>query len=136
MPNKHKQIQYQGVEYAQFKTLRLVSILLYAVFGGVFILSMWFLYTRMYQTIGQVETLSTIGPRAGLRVLDVDAYERVNARISTRDAQVLPVLTRDPMNAGVLFTPETTTNTIFTPTTTVPTSTDTLQPEEFIVPEL
>lgn len=103
MQNKKKTIQNRSVEYAQFKTLRLVSFLLYGVFGSVLIASMWFLYTNMYQTIGQVESISALSPNIGVQILNIDDFERVSAIVEARTAETVPQLLRDPFNTAAAF---------------------------------
>lgn len=103
MPNKQQAIKNRSVEYSQFKTLRLISFLLYGVFGMVLIVSMWFLYTRMYQTIGQVESISALSPAIGVQVLELDDFDNVRNILEARNTQRVPRLVRDPFNTPEAF---------------------------------
>lgn len=109
-------------EYKQFKVLRMASLALYAGVGMLAIASSWFLYTRMYQTIGQVENLTALSPVAGVQILRVDDYYKVFAQEQARIAHIRPQLQRDPFNApGIAISevvPISTTSTSTTVTST------------------
>ena len=109
MPNKKKQlesIRTHSVEYAQFRAFRMISLILYLCFGMLLILCFWFLYTRMYQTIGQVESIAALSPAATVQVLEIEKYETVSEFISNRGQYTPPQLVRDPFNRAELYQPK------------------------------
>lgn len=117
MSNKRlKTISQGSVEYAQFRTFRFLSMGMYFFFGCMIIGSLWFLYTRMYQTIGQVESLVALSPVASVKPLNRTGYENIELFFQQKNNQKLTTLTRDPFSPVVIVLPTTTEQNIATST--------------------
>jgi hypothetical protein len=90
------------------------------------IVAIWFLYTRTYQAIGQVEALASFGVVAVEERIDLDRYNKVQLQFEQRAIQIRPHMTRNPFVIYETETPEISddvTTTTATQTTSLPTST-------------
>lgn len=128
MLNKKKKIdsiRSRSVEYAQFGMFQLISRVMYVCFACILIGSFWFLYTRMYKTIGQVESITAISPLANVQVLNMNTYDKVKAELQEKSSKSAPVLVRDPFNANTVRIPTEETSSSVESTTTLDADTDT-----------
>lgn len=100
---KQKTIQRRSVEYSKFRLFRLLGFIQYALYAVILIGVFWFLYTKMYQTIGQVESLTTLSPMASSDSLDTKTFEEVERLLSIREERPTVTLVRDPFTPSDMY---------------------------------
>jgi hypothetical protein len=99
MSNKPLQhIRTRSVEYAQYRMLRVLSGFSFLLFAGIILVSLYFLYTRTYRTIGQVEAITSLGPITQTIVLDIEGFGFIEGVREDHSALLFPVVLRDPFN--------------------------------------
>ena len=103
--NKHTAL-LQAAEYRHFMSLRLanmfiVTFFIILVFGGGF-----FIYQRIYTTIGQVQAITILRSQLGAEVINFKNLEEIEEAWQKKKTSVVSI-NRDPFNFVIVPTEKT-----------------------------
>lgn len=96
--NKHSAL-LQAAEYRHFMTLRLINILMMAMFALLIFGGGIFMYQRIYNTIGQIQVITILRSQLGAKVIDFTNLEAIEAGYTQKYSENTLTPTRDPFHS-------------------------------------
>lgn len=97
---KHKHTALlKAAEYKHFMTLRLVNILIVGLFV-FFVLGLgFFIYQKVYNTIGQVQAITVLKSELGAEIISFTDLEKTQKAWQEKQADPPTTTVRDPFNS-------------------------------------
>ncbi len=87
---------YRPKEYNRLMFLRVVQIIMFFLGGALFLLTIWFAYTKIFTTIETVQTIISIQSNTQIETIDFSRLTKVEDAWTTKHADTPVTLTRDP----------------------------------------
>ena len=86
----------QSVEYKSFQKIRMVGILGFFVVVLAILLSLWFIYTHIYQTLDRAQQLMVLKSDPQFEPVDFKLYDDVNLNWSEKNGLVIDQEFKNP----------------------------------------
>jgi hypothetical protein len=102
---KHKEFNslQQKIEYRSTGILQLLTICAISIFLAVSIITVWFAFTRIQNTIGQVESIVLLQSELQIEFIDFDRLEKVTEAWEIKHSETQVEILRDPFREIVLI---------------------------------
>ncbi|MFH1947502.1 MAG: hypothetical protein ABIJ23_05110 [Candidatus Magasanikbacteria bacterium] len=88
-------------EYRQYSRLRFLSFFIITTLGATTIIGILFIYTNIYNAIGQTQTMLNLNSNLAIELIDFARYDKVDKAWKEKYSDEEIVITRDPFNAVV-----------------------------------
>lgn len=103
--NKKKSIQSSGNEFVHFHRLRAVTIGVAGLLAVGFLLSGYFVYQNIFETIARVHSIMLLTNEYGTEIIDFPAFSRTKEAWDKKQAGATLSVPRDPFYSAVLSAP-------------------------------